>query len=238
MNHQRGKIRVVLQWLAVLCLFGSSTGWVSGVSADPPKESQWEKTIAAFEEADRKQPPPKQGALFVGSSSIRMWNLKESFPDLPVINRGFGGSHIADSVQFAERIVIPHEPRVVVFYAGDNDLNSGKTVERVEADFREFVGKVHAKLPKTRIVFLAIKPSPSRWKLFDKQTQANERIQKFCESDKRLTYLDVVKPMLGDDGQPRAELFSKDQLHMNADGYRLWTELVKPHITAGLKPAS
>src|SRR5712691_8582720 len=119
----------------MLCLFGSPTCWVSSVWADPPRESQWEKTIAAFEEADRKQPPPKQGALFVGSSSIRMWKLKESFPDLPVINRGFGGSHIADSVQFAERIVIPHEPRVVVFYAGDNDLNSGKTVERVEADF-------------------------------------------------------------------------------------------------------
>ena len=138
---------------------------------------------------------------------------------------------------FAERIVIPYEPRVVVFFAGDNDLAGVKTSEQVVGDFQEFVKKIHGKLPEARLLFIAIKPSPSRWKIIEKQRAANELIRKFCEADKRLNFVDVVPKMLSEEGQPRAELFLKDQLHMNADGYRLGTELVKPHITAGLKPA-
>ena len=94
---------------------------------DPAKFAKWEKEIAAFEAADQKQPPPKGGIVFVGSSSIRLWDVKKSFPGLPVINRGFGGSQIEDSTHFAERIVFPYEPCAVVFYAGDNDIASGKS---------------------------------------------------------------------------------------------------------------
>jgi lysophospholipase L1-like esterase len=159
-----------------------------------------------------------------------MWDLKKSFPDLSAINRGFGGSQIADSVQFAERIVIPYEPRAVVFYAGDNDLNSGKAPERVAADFQEFAAKIHAKLPQTKLLFIAIKPCPSRWKNADKQRVANELIRKFCEADSRRQFIDIVPKMLNSEGQPRPELFLKDMLHMNADGYQLWGDVLRPHL--------
>ncbi len=214
----------------VSCLCCSTNLW----SEDPTKFAKWEQAITAFEESDRNAPPPKNGVVFVGSSSIRMWNVKQSFPNTPVINRGFGGSQIEDSAHFADRIVIAYQPRVVVFYAGDNDINAGKMAEQVEADFRQFVKGVHDKVPQSRILFMAIKPSPSRWKFIEIQRDANARIRKFCESEKNLTFVDVVTPMLGPDGQPRAELFLKDQLHMNADGYRLWTEIVMPHIEASL----
>src|SRR5690242_4123501 len=105
---------------------------------EKPDFSRWEKDIAAFEKSDRDRPPPKNAVLFVGSSSIRLWDLAKSFPDVPTINRGFGGSQLADSVHFAPRIVLPYEPRVVVLYAGDNDLAAGKTPEQVHADFRAF----------------------------------------------------------------------------------------------------
>lgn len=225
------RIRSIVIAVVVASLCCSTNLW----SEDATRFAKWEKAITAFEESDRNDSPPKNGAVFVGSSSIRMWDVKQSFPNLPAINRGFGGSQIEDSAHFADRIVAVYQPRVVVFYAGDNDINAGKKADQVEADFRRFVKRVHDMLPQSRILFMAIKPSPSRWKFIEIQRDANARIRKFCESEKNLTFVDVVTPMLGPDGQPRAELFLKDQLHMNADGYRLWTEIAKPHIEAGLK---
>jgi lysophospholipase L1-like esterase len=194
------------------------------------KASRWESAIAAFEARDRQEAPPKNGIVFVGSSSIRQWKLEESFPGLPVVNRGFGGSQVADSVEFVHRIVLPHEPRIVVMYAGDNDLASGKSPETVAADFSAFASKVHAALPKARIVYIGIKPSLARRKLVDKVRVANRQIAAACREDERLTFVDVDKPTLGDDGMPRGELFVKDGLHLSPEGYRLWATLVAPHL--------
>ena len=190
--------------------------------------AKWEKDIAAFEKADEAAPPPKGAVLFVGSSSIRLWDLKKSFPGREVINRGFGGSETADSVHFIDRLVLKHEPRVVVLYAGDNDVANGKSPRQVADDFAAFVEVVRAKLPETRIVYVAIKPSLKRWNLVEKVREANERIADLCEEGERLEYLDVFTPMLGEDGRPRRELFVEDGLHLNAEGYRLWTELLTP----------
>ena len=206
-------------------------GFAAAGAAEPEaKPNRWEKTIQRFEQRDARQFPPKNAVLFLGSSSIVGWDLKQWFPDVAAINRGFGGSEIADSVRFAERIVIPYEPRVIVFYAGDNDVAHGKTPEQVLADFRRFTGKVHAALPKTRIVFVAIKPSIRRWHLVDKMRKANAMIREVCEADERLAFVDIDPPMIGADGKPKKELFRDDGLHLNAAGYRLWSEMVRPHL--------
>src|SRR5262249_4332898 len=133
-----------------------------------PDFSRWEKAIAAFEKADMTKPPPENAVLFVGSSSIVRWKLPQFFPMMDVINRGFGGSQLADSVHFAPRIVNKYKPRTVVLYAGDNDLATGKTPEQVATDFREFVKMVRRDLPMTKIVYISIKPSISRWRLWEK----------------------------------------------------------------------
>lgn len=192
--------------------------------------NRWESAIAAFEAQDRENPPPTEGILFLGSSSIRMWDVKKYFPNLQVINRGFGGSQIADSVEFAERIVIPYRPKLIVFYAGDNDTAAGKTPEQIAADFKMLAQKVHKALPKTRIVVLSIKPSISRWKLIDKVRQTNALIRAATEKNPRLVFIDVDQPMLGADGKPRPELFLRDGLHLNHEGYTLWTSLVMPQL--------
>jgi lysophospholipase L1-like esterase len=198
-------------------------------------EDGWESTIHSFEAQDRESMPPEGAVLFVGSSSIRLWNLDESFPDLETINRGFGGSTITDVNRYAERIVIPYQPATVVFYAGDNDINRGDTPEEVFECFKTFVGKVQSALPKTEIIFISIKPSIARWKLWDKMTTANELIEAFCEKDERLTYVDLGKTILGEDGEPRPDLLMQDGLHLNEDGYAKWNEALRPYLADAKK---
>ncbi|EAQ77787.1 SGNH/GDSL hydrolase family protein [Blastopirellula marina] len=198
-----------------------------GEKYDP---ARWEKTIVGLEAKDAKASPPKNGIVFIGSSSIRMWDLPKYFPDQAVINHGFGGSHLEDSVYYADRLVTSLQPRAVVLYAGDNDVGHGYTPERVKDDFLKFVDKVHAKLPETEILFIAVKPSLSRWKLVDQVRATNRLIAAECEKSDLLTFIDVDAPMIGEDGKPRAELFQKDGLHMTDAGYQIWTKLVQPEI--------
>lgn len=213
-------------------------GWPWGspallAAAEPPGPQRWEAQIRAFEAEDRTNPPAPGGVLFVGSSSIVRWPLEQSFPDLPLIKRGFGGSQVADTLYFAERIILPYKPRVVVVYAGDNDIAVGKTAEQVRADYRALTAKILAALPRTRIVFISIKPSLKRWALFEKMQAANRLIEADCARDERLVYLDVVGPMLGPDGKPRAELLAADELHLSDEGYALWTRLLRPYLGSG-----
>jgi lysophospholipase L1-like esterase len=202
-------------------------------AAEPAKaaENRWEAAIRNFEAQDRKQMPPAGGILFVGSSSIVRWDVEKHFPHLPVINRGFGGSQIADSLHFADRIILPYRPKVIVLYAGDNDIAAGKSPRQVAADYRALVKKVRDALPKVRIVFVAIKPSIRRWHLVDKMREANRLIQAITAKDDRLVYVDVDPPMIGHDGKPRPELFAPDGLHLSAEGYKLWSSLVRPRLT-------
>ena len=194
-------------------------------------ENKWETEIKKFEEADRQNPPPKGAVLFVGSSSIRLWqSLGKDFPGIKVINRGFGGSELADSTFYVDRIVIPYRPKMVVLYAGDNDLASGKTPQQVFEDYKAFVGRVHQKLPATRIAFISIKPSPARASLLQSMKDANGLIKAYATHARKLIYIDVFTPMLAKDGSPRPELFGPDRLHMNSEGYRLWKTVVAPSI--------
>ena len=196
-----------------------------------PDSSQWESEIKAFEAADKTNPPPHGAVLFIGSSSIRQWKtLAEDFQECQVINRGFGGSQIIDSVAFADRIVIPYKPRMILLYAGDNDIAAGKSPEQVLADFKAFTRKVRPRLSETKVAFISIKPSPSRWEFAEKIKAANRLIEDFCKQDERLIYIDVFNPMLGADGKPRPELFVEDMLHLNPKGYALWTAIIRPRL--------
>jgi lysophospholipase L1-like esterase len=192
--------------------------------ADP-----WAKDMAAFEQEDRKS-SAIGGIVFVGSSSIRLWDLGRSFPNLPVLNRGFGGSQIADAVKHVDLLVIRHKPRTVVFYAGDNDLAAGKTPQQVTDDFKAFVARIHAALPDTRVAFIAIKPSILRWGNIAQVRKANALIREYCDADDRLGFVDVDGPMLGWDGKPRKDLLIQDGLHLSPKGYVLWTALVQPFL--------
>jgi lysophospholipase L1-like esterase len=191
-----------------------------------PKSEPFAKEIEAFEAKDKTSPPPENEIVFVGSSSIRMWKSTEAFPDLKIINRGFGGSQMADSVRYAERIILPYKPRIVVVFAGGNDINAKKTPDQVFADFKTLVGKIHSALPKTRIYFISLFPNVAR-KSQDVQCQkVNDLIEAYAKTDDRLGYIETASKMRASDGGPRPELLRADGLHMNDDGYKIWNEIV------------
>jgi lysophospholipase L1-like esterase len=205
--------------------------------AAPPARAQvavvtdrWAGEIAAFEADDASHAFPEGGIVFVGSSSIRLWDLATAFPGRPVLNRGFGGTQVGDAVRHVERLVLRHKPSTVIVYAGDNDLAAGRTPQQVQTDVHAFVTRVHAALPRTRIAFIGIKPSLARWAIVGKVREANRLIRAECDRDDRLGFVDVDGPMLGWDGKPRADLFIKDGLHLSAKGYALWNTLVAPYV--------
>ena len=178
----------------------------------PPADTdKWEKAIAEFEAQDQKSPPPKDAVLFVGSSSIRLWDLKQSFPDVATINRGFGGSQMSDVVRYARRIITPYKPRLIVLYEGDNDLAAKEPPEQVAADFDELLKIIRADLPTTPLVVIGAKPSPKRWAMIDQQRQLNRLLAERCAKDGHATFLDVEKPMLGADGQPKRQPLPRRQ---------------------------
>jgi lysophospholipase L1-like esterase len=193
----------------------------------PPR---FEKEVAAYEAADKKAAPPKGQIVFVGSSSMVDWDAGKYFPDVRIINRALWGSALSDAVRLVDRLILPHQPRTVVIYAGDNDIDGGVTTEEVAVRFERFVRAVHAKLPMTRIVFIGIKPSPARWMTIDRARTANAMIRQVCMRDDRLAYLDVDGVMLGWDEKPRPELYANDGLHLSPQGYELWTMLLRPFL--------
>jgi heat shock protein HslJ len=193
---------------------------------------KWEKAISQFEQYDSKNSFPKDAVLFVGSSSIKHWATAKSFSDLAVINRGFGGSTIYDVNLFTDRIVIKYRPKVIVFYAGDNDIASNTPPEVVAQNYREFVKKINEALPETRIIFISIKPSKARWSLWPKMQQANSLIKQYCRKDKKLYYLDLATPLLNKDGKPDDNFFVEDKLHLSEKGYAVWTKLLKEQLAA------
>lgn len=192
---------------------------------------RWQKDILAFAKKDAEKAPPENPIVFTGSSSIVKWkSLAEDFPGLPVMNRGFGGSEVFDSFNYAHLTVIKYKPRQVVMYAGGNDINAGKTPQRVFADFKAFVAKVHAALPECRICYISNAPNPKRWSLIDKMIEASRLVEEYTKTDKRLQFINVYPHMLGADGKPKPDIFVADQLHMNPKGYVIWKAVVGPYL--------
>lgn len=196
-----------------------------------PDSARFAAELNAFMRQDSASPPPPAPVLFVGSSSIRMWeSLATDFPGVPVLNRGFGGSRMDDVLRYADRVVFRYKPRAIVLYEGDNDLQDGRTPARIAGDAAEFLSRVRTTLPQARVVCLAVKPSPSRWNLVDKVRQTNALLQAVVAQDTMATYVDVYTPMLGADGRPRPELFRDDSLHMTPAGYAIWRDAVGPAL--------
>jgi lysophospholipase L1-like esterase len=190
-----------------------------------------EAEIRRFEESDRAAPPAPGGIVFVGSSSFRMWkSLESDFAGLPVLNRGFGGSTFPEANHYLSRVVLRYRPRTVVVYEGDNDLTFGWGPRQVADDYQSFVRAVRDSLPNAKIVFVSIKPSPSRWKLVDQQREANRLVRRIVARDTLQSYVDVFTPMLGANGRPQPELFISDSLHMTPAGYVIWRRQIAPHL--------
>jgi lysophospholipase L1-like esterase len=202
---------------------------LSTAASPYPDPLRFAADIEAFTAADLIASPAAGGVLCIGSSSLRFWHgtMVDDLQPLTLIPRGFGGSTMLDVLFYSDRIVVPYRPRAILVYEGDNDLEAGVSPARFLATVQQFLEVVRATLPDTRVYLMSVKPSPSRRRFWPQMQQANAMLDELCAADPGLTYLDVATPMLGDDGQPRAELFLADNLHLNALGYAVWTKVVR-----------
>lgn len=227
--------RTILTIFTVLALtsinmpgFGQDTG--PGGEKEYASPEHFEEDIKNFEASDRKQYPPKDAIVCIGSSSMRGWHgtIHTDLAPLTLIARGFGGSTMNDALYYADRIVLPYKPRAIVIYEGDNDIAQGISPEKIADTFRKFVDKVHTQLPQCRIYVLSIKPSINRWHLWPAMKKANRLIEAECAKDKRLIFIDVSSAMLNNGGTPLKNIFQTDDLHMNREGYIIWRNTVRP----------
>ncbi len=194
-----------------------------------PAPQQWRSEIDQLTANDTSRPPPQHGVVFIGSSSIRMWTtLAADFPGVPTVRRGFGGSAIADSTLYAGQIVVPYHPKLIVMYAGDNDVAEGHSPQQVIDDFKAFVARVRRDLPDVAIVYISIKPSMARWSMWPQMHAANQGIRAWARRQPNMQFVDISPKMLGANGKPRPELFRKDGLHMKPAGYAIWIAALKP----------
>ena len=195
------------------------------------RAKMWEADMKRFAEIDKTQTPPGGAILFVGSSSIRLWeSLRSDFPKLKIINRGFGGSQFEDVNYFFDKIVTPYKPRKIVLYVGENDIDAKQTAENILEDFKTFVALRDKNLPNTPLVFISLKPSLLRWQMWSEMNKANEPIKAEIKKHKRIEFADLASKMLGADGKPLPNIFVSDNLHMNANGYKIWKENLLPFL--------
>ena len=220
--------------LVLSCVLGIAL--LAGCRTTPPNtlathnSDRWQKDMATFAAIDATNRPPDNCIVFVGSSSIRMWkSLQQDFPGLPVVNRGFGGSQLADAVKFAPRIITAYKPRQVIIYSGGNDINSGKDPDLVYGDFVALVKAIRKESPGARIGYISSAPNPRRWEQVEKVKRLNSLVQNYCAKH-NMDFINVFPLMLGHDGLPRPEIFLSDRLHMNEKGYASWRGALQPFL--------
>lgn len=196
------------------------------------QERPFDKEISQFKTEDSLQQPARNAIVFVGSSSFRMWkDVEKDFPGRKIINRGFGGSSLPHVIAYADEIIIPYKPKQVVIYCGENDFMSDNvTSEIVAGRFITLYNKLRQALPRAEIVYVSMKPSPSRRHLMKDIAEANAAIRKFLQKERRTAYVDIWNDMLDNEGAPREELFLSDMLHMNEKGYAIWQRKLAPHL--------
>jgi len=222
--------------LSVACVLVSPYRSAFGAENTQHNFDKWEQEISAYEKMDATNPPPKGAILFIGSSTVRMWKtLAQDFSQHIVINRGFGGSQIVDATHFASRIIFPYAPKAIYLRSGGNDLWAGKSAEEVFGDFTNFVATVHAKLPESDIIYISLCPCNSRWKQAELTKTLNGLVADFIKGEEHLRYIEIYDMAQGTDNKPRSELFLKDQLHFNADGYKLLADRVRPDLERYIK---
>ena len=195
----------------------------------PELAAKFEAKVVEYEAADRVTPPPKDAILFAGDSQFYRWKtIREDLPGYTLINRGIDSFQFRDLNRYAERIVIPYAPRLIVLHVGGNDVHNGRTPAQVLEDFKTFIGLVRAKLPAVPIIYSSITPGPGRWDEAPQRQEANRLIREYVATRTDLKFVDLWDAMLTTDGRPREDLWVADRVHPNHAGYLLRVQLTRP----------
>lgn len=221
-------MRIITRSIFLFSLLG-----LFAFSASSQQKPPFWKDIQAFVHQDSLTPPPRHAILFIGSSSFTKWtNVQEYFSGYPIINRGFGGSRLPDLIRYADQIIFPYMPRQIVIYCGDNDAASSPeiTSDSILHRFETLFSLIRSQLPRAKITYVSIKPSPSRVRLMPVMDFANWKIRQFLARKPHTSFVDVYHLMLQDNGFPEPDIFTSDSLHMNLKGYDIWQKAIRPHL--------
>lgn len=202
------------------------------------KPTRFEAEIRNFEAEDSVSGIRKVDVLFTGSSSIRLWKtLSSDMAPIQLLNRGFGGSTLPEVIHYADRIILPYQPDIIVLYCGENDLaNDETTAQDAFERFKQLHKYLRKNLPKTQLYYISIKPSVSRWKYWPKFNEANLKIEDFMKKRKNCLFIDTASKMLDSNGMVFQDIFVSDNLHMNEKGYAIWTGVLKPVLQKASYP--
>lgn len=189
--------------------------------------------IQAFKKEDSLKTPIKNPVLFVGSSSFTKWtHLQQDFPSIPLINRGFGGSSLSDVIRFQNEVIFKYHARKIVIYCGENDIASSENITAAEVfnRFKTLYKNIRKQEPKVPIVFISIKPSPSRWHMKERQIETNKLIKNYINKKHNIVFINIWDKMLDANGNPKEDIFGSDRLHMNEKGYQIWIDALKDKL--------
>ncbi|WP_461533914.1 GDSL-type esterase/lipase family protein [Sinomicrobium sp.] len=195
--------------------------------------TRFEKTIVKFRQQSDTLDVSNYDAVMVGSSSVRFWkDINSYFPGFSWLNRGFGGSHMSDVLHYKEDLVFRHPFKKIFLYEGDNDIVTGKSVERTKEDFEKLLDEIRERMPETDVYVIGVKPCVSKKRAAKREEyiRLNQQIKELCDRNEKLHFIDVWDDMLDANGNARPELFREDGTHMNAKGYAIWAENIKPFL--------
>lgn len=221
--------------LSLCLLFFSSSAWLvtaQQATVKLPDPARFEKEIGAFEKNDSHKQPPQGAVLFTGSSSVKNWHkeLATDFKGLTVLGRGFGGSNMNDLLHHMDKVVLKYQPRAVVVYEGDNDLKEGLSPNEIFRNYKTFYKRLKAGLPQARFYIMAVKPSPDRWKHWPRAVELNQQLKTWADAKPDIYFIDMATCLLNDKHEPRKELYGRDNLHLNRDGYKRWRDVLAPAL--------
>jgi lysophospholipase L1-like esterase len=231
--------KIAVIWVALIILMATipfcpaQSGPPAAGQSGPPQGFDPAKMLAsrieAFAAQDKVNPPPAEGIVFMGSSIFEQWgSLVQHMAPLPVFNRAIGGTKTDEQLRFMDQLVIKYRPRIVVYYCGSNDVNAGSTAADMVGNFKQFVDRIAAQLPKTKIIFASINRAPQkkeRWNIVD---EANAAIKAYAEKGDRVVYAELNTALFDEKGNPRLDLYQGDQLHFKPAAYEEFARIIKP----------
>ena len=214
--------------LLLLTLLSFALSAASVLAQQAPFEAEVRQLVARIDSAGWRA----GGTVITGSSTIKGWTtLPNLAPKQKLINTGFGGSKAADLARYLYPLVIQYEPKRVFIYEGDNDLWAGLTPEEILGSLRQIVNRIHIVDPGIAIYLIGAKPSPSRWEKKEAYLAFNRQLAAFCATKEGLHYVSTWEALTDKAGNPRPELYQKDRLHLNEEGYRLWDKIFRPYFS-------
>lgn len=234
----KSPLRPVVCLLSVLSLCASPLLRADEAAHPRPDPKRFTKDIAKFDDEEKSHAPARGGIVFTGSSSVRFWKVTEAYPDLPVLNRGFGGSVANDLIVYAEQVALRYQPKVLVVYTGGNDLHAKLTPQEAFADYTKFLTLAHEKLPQTKVIVSSVKVAPIRVVEIDAVKKLNVLMEAWCQGKPWVRWVEATTYLYGSDGAPDESLFRTDRLHLNDSGYEKWNAIIGPVIREEWKKAN